>query len=233
MAHRSRRYQHNRELVEKERHYALDEAIQTLKSMDQVGFEETVECTVQLGIDPRQSDQQVRGTLALPHGTGKEVRVAAFAAGDAADQAREAGADYVGADDLIEQVEDGFMDFDVALATPDMMSRIGRLGRYLGPRGLMPSPKSGTVREDIGAAVEEFKAGKIEFRSDGGGNIHVPVGKLSFSIEQLAENVRALIGQLVLSKPPASKGRYLRKVYLSSTMSPAVRIDIAEVYSRS
>ncbi len=233
MVQRSRRYEHNRQLVEKERHYPLDEAIQTLKSMDQVRFEETVECTVQLGIDPRQSEQQVRGTLTLPHGTGKEVRVAAFADGAAADQAREAGADYVGADDLIERVEGGFMDFDVALATPDMMSRIGRLGRYLGPRGLMPSPKSGTVREDLGAAVEEFKAGKIEFRNDAGGNVHVPVGKLSFSIEQLAENVRALIGQLVLMKPRAGKGRYLRKAYLSSTMSPGVRIDITEAYSRS
>jgi large subunit ribosomal protein L1 len=233
MGRRSRRYVQAREKVDRERLYALAEAVEALKSMQQVSFDETVECAVQLGIDPRQSDQQVRGTIALPHGTGKTRRVAAFAEGPAADEAAEAGADFVGADELIERVENGFMDFEVAVATPDMMSRIGRLGRYLGPRGLMPSPKSGTVREDIGEAVGEFKAGKIEFRNDSGGNVHVPVGKLSFATGDIVENVRALVSELLRLKPPAAKGRYLRKVCLSSTMSPAVKVDVAEAYSRS
>jgi large subunit ribosomal protein L1 len=233
MTNRSRRYQRSRTRVEKGRQYGLQEAVETLKSMARARFDETVECTVQLGIEPRHSDQQVRGTITLPHGTGKSVSVAAFAEGAAAEQAREAGADYVGADDLIEKVEGGFMDFDVAVAVPEMMSRIGRLGRFLGPRGLMPSPKSGTMREDIGQAVQEFKAGKIEFRNDAGGNVHVPVGKLSFSTEALVENVEAFIGELLRLRPLSTKGRYLRKVYLSSTMNPAVRVDIAEAFSRS
>ncbi len=233
MSQRSRRYQQAAQNVDRERFYSLEEAIGVLKSMDQANFDETVECSVQLGIEPRHSDQQVRGTITLPHGTGQERKVAVFAEGAPAEQAREAGADIVGADELIEKVEEGFMDFDVALATPDMMSRIGRLGRHLGPRGLMPSPKSGTVREDLGEAVREFKAGKIEFRNDAGGNIHVPVGKLSFPIEHLVENVRALMAELVRLRPVAAKGRYLRKVHLSSTMSPALKIDIPTAYTRS
>jgi len=233
MANRSRRYLKSQELVDREREYPLEESLNVLKSMEHPRFEETVECSVQLGIQPRQSDQQVRGTISLPHGTGKTRQIAVFAEGPPAEEAAEAGADYVGADDLIERVEDGFMDFDIALATPDMMSRIGRLGRFLGPRGLMPSPKSGTVREDIGQAVSEFKAGKIEFRNDAGGNIHVPVGKTSFSTEELAENVRALIEELLRLKPAAAKGRYLRGVHVSTTMNPSVEVDIAEAFSRS
>ncbi|MFW6119136.1 MAG: 50S ribosomal protein L1 [Planctomycetota bacterium] len=233
MANRSRRYLTSREMVDREREYPLEEALNMLKTMEHPRFEETVECAVQLGIEARQSDQQVRGTITLPHGTGKTRTVAVFAEGPPAEEAAEAGADYVGADELIERVENGFMDFDIALATPDMMSRIGRLGRFLGPRGLMPSPKSGTVREDIGQAVSEFKAGKIEFRNDAGGNVHVPVGKVSFSTQDLADNVRALIDELLRLKPPAARGRFLRGVHVSTTMNPSVKVDIAEAFSRS
>jgi large subunit ribosomal protein L1 len=226
MVCRSRRYQQSRQSVDRSRLYPLEEALQQVKSLPPARFDETVECSVQLSIDSRHSDQQVRGSIALPHGTGKTRRVAVFAEGSRAEAARQAGADHVGADDLIEKVMGGFMDFDVALATPDMMSRIGRLGRHLGPRGLMPSPKSGTVREDIAAAVGEFRGGRIEFRNDAGGNVHVPVGKVSFSTEHLAENVRALIDQLLRLKPPAAKGKYLMKVYVGSTMNPAVRVQL-------
>ncbi len=227
MTQRSRRYERSRQVVERGEALPLEEAIGKLKAMESARFDETVECTVQLGIDPRHSDQQVRGSISLPHGTGKERTVAVFAEGANADAANEAGADIVGADDLIEQVQNGFMDFDVALATPDMMSRIGRLGRFLGPRGLMPSPKSGTVRDDIAEAVAEFKAGKIEFRNDSGGNIHVPVGKMSFDVQALTDNVVALIEQLLRMRPPATKGKYFRKVCISSTMNPAVQVDLS------
>jgi large subunit ribosomal protein L1 len=226
MGRRSRRYEKSRQLADRSRAFALEEAIETLKAMNPARFDETLECSVQLGIDPRHSDQQVRGSIALPHGTGKERRVAVFAEGAKGEAAAQAGADCVGADELIERVEGGFADFDVALATPDMMGRIGRLGRYLGPRGLMPSPKSGTVREDIAEAVAEFKAGRIEFRNDSGGNVHVPVGKISFATEAVAENVHALIDQLVRMKPPASKGKYLSKVCICSTMNPAIQVDL-------
>ena len=226
MGQRSRRYQRSRQVVDGALTYSLKEALDTLKSMDPARFDETVECCVQLGIDPRHSDQQVRGNISLPHGTGKERTVAVFAEGDKAEAARNAGADIVGADDLVERVADGFMDFDVALATPDMMSRIGRLGRFLGPRGLMPSPRSGTVQEDIDQAVREFKAGKIEFRNDTGGNVHMVVGKLSFSIDALAENTQALIDLLLRMKPPAAKGKYLMKVSVCSTMNPAIQVQV-------
>jgi large subunit ribosomal protein L1 len=213
-------------MVDHSRTYTLEEALQQLKAMPTVRFDETVECSVQLGIDPRHSDQQVRGSISLPHGTGKTRRVAVFAEGAQADEARQAGADVVGSDDLIELVQGGAVDFEVALATPEMMGRIGRLGRVLGPRGLMPSPKSGTVRADVAQAVREFKGGRIEFRNDAGGNVHVPVGKLSFSVEALAENVRALVDQLSRLKPPAAKGRYLNKVHVSSTMNPAFQVNL-------
>ena len=222
---RSRRYTESQRQVERGRVYPLDEAIGKLKAMAPARFDETMECAVKLGIDPRHSDQQVRGSFSLPHGTGKARVVAVFAEGERADAAREAGADVIGADDLIERVQGGFTEFDVALATPDMMGRIGRLGRVLGPRGLMPSPKSGTVRDDVAEAVKEFKGGRIEFRNDATGNVHVPVGKASFSVEALADNVRAVLDQLVKSKPPASKGRYIQKVYVSSTMNPAIQVE--------
>jgi large subunit ribosomal protein L1 len=227
MPHRSRRYREALLVVDRTRAYPLADAIGKVKSMPAVKFDETVECTVCLGIDPRHSDQQVRGTISLPHGTGTSRRVAVFAEGPNAEAASQAGADVVGGQELIDRVNEGFLDFDVALATPDMMSRIGRLGRVLGPRGLMPSPKSGTVREDIGAAVKEFKAGMLEFRNDAGGNVHVPVGKRSFSEQQLAENVTALLEQLQRMKPPSSKGRYMKKVSLASTMSPGVQVELS------
>ncbi|MHC4479748.1 MAG: 50S ribosomal protein L1 [Planctomycetota bacterium] len=226
MAQRSRRYQESRQMVEAGRAYPLEEALELLKSMAPARFDETVECAVQLGIDARHSDQQVRSSIALPHGTGQERRVAVFAEGAQAEAAVEAGADFVGADEMIERVEGGFTDFDVAVATPQMMSRIGRLGRHLGPRGLMPSPKSGTVREDVGEAVAEFKAGRIEFRNDAGGNVHVPMGKLSFPTEALAGNVRALLEQLLRLKPAGAKGKYLRQICVSSTMNPAVQVSL-------
>jgi len=226
MGRGSRAYQQLRQAVDKTASYSLSEAVEKVKSISRARFDETVECHVQLGIDPRQSDQQVRGSISLPHGTGKSRAVAVFAEGENAEAAQKAGADIVGGDDLIERVQDGFTGFDVAIATPDMMSRIGRLGRYLGPRGLMPSPKSGTVRADIAEAVAEFKAGKIEFRNDAGGNVHVPVGKASFSAEALAENVGALLEQLLRMRPVATKGKYLKKVHLASTMSPGVRVDV-------
>jgi large subunit ribosomal protein L1 len=226
MPHRSRRYRAALQTVERTHPYPLAEALARVKAMPPAKFNETVECTISLGIDPRHSDQQVRGTISLPHGTGTSRRVAVFAEGPNADIARQAGADIVGGQELIDQVNGGFTDFDVALATPDMMSRIGRLGRVLGPRGLMPSPKSGTVREDVAVAVREFKAGMIEFRNDAGGNIHVPVGKMSFSEQQLTENVAALLEQVTRMKPPSAKGRYLKKVCVASTMSPAVLVEV-------
>ena len=226
MPHRSRRYNEALKTVDRARSYPLDEAIHIVKGMPPAKFDETVELAVYLGIDSRHSDQQVRGTISLPHGTGSSRRVAVFAEGPNADTARAAGADVVGGQELIDQVNDGFMDFDVALATPDMMGRIGRLGRVLGPRGLMPSPKSGTVRADIGPAVKEFKAGMLEFRNDAGGNVHVPVGKRSFTEQQLLENVTALLDQLTRMKPPSSKGRYLKKVCITSTMNPGVQVEV-------
>jgi len=226
MGSRSRRYAQNRQQVDTSALYPLSEAIRLLRSLRAARFDETVEVAVQLGIDPRQSEQQVRGSVSLPHGIGKTLRVAVFAEGEKAEQARQAGADVVGAADLIERVEQGWMEFDVALATPQMMRMLGRLGRLLGPRGLMPTPKNGTVREDIDAAVKEFKAGKVELRNDSGGNVHAPVGKLSFDDAMLEENVREVLDQLQRMKPASSKGRYLRRVVLSSTMGPGVKVGV-------
>jgi large subunit ribosomal protein L1 len=201
------------------------EALGMVKSLASAKFDETVEIAVRLGVDPRKADQMVRGTVGLPSGTGKDVRVAVFAAGEAAQQARDAGADIVGADDLAEQIQKGQMDFDVAIATPDMMPLVGRLGRVLGPRGLMPNPKTGTVTQDVGRAVTEFKGGKVEYRTDRYGNIHVPLGKASFEPTALETNFRAVLDELQRAKPAAAKGRYLRKITVSSTMGPGVHID--------
>jgi large subunit ribosomal protein L1 len=188
-------------------------------------FDESVEVAVRLGVDPRKADQMVRGTVALPSGTGKDVRVAVFANGEAADAARAAGAEIVGSDDLAAEIEKGNMDFDVAIATPDLMPLVGRLGRVLGPRGLMPNPKTGTVTQDVARAVTEFKGGKVEYRTDRYGNVHVPLGKVSFEPEALEVNFRAVLDELQRAKPASAKGRYLRKITVSSTMGPGVKVD--------
>ena len=213
--------------------YSPSEALDIVKNVAKAGFDESVDVSVRLGVDPRKADQMVRGTVALPAGTGKDVRVAVFATGDAAAQAREAGADLVGADDLAAQVEAGKFDFDVAIATPDMMPLVGRLGRALGPRGLMPNPKTGTVTNDVGRAVSEFKGGKVEYRTDRYGNVHVPLGKVSFEPSALQTNFRAVLDELQRAKPAAAKGRYLRKITVSSTMGPGVRIDTGRLRPES
>jgi len=201
------------------------EALAMVKSMASAKFDETVDVAVRLGVDPRKADQMVRGTVGLPSGTGKDVRVAVFAAGEAAQEARDAGADLVGADDLAAEIEKGNFNFDIAIATPDMMPLVGRLGRTLGPRGLMPNPKTGTVTNDVGRAVSEFKGGKVEYRTDRYGNVHVQLGKASFVPEALEANFRAVLDELQRAKPAAAKGRYLKKITVSSTMGPGVKVD--------
>ena len=220
----SKRYRALRDKVKSLDAVPLADAIQQLKSFGTTKFVQTVEVSTNLGIDPRQSDQNVRGSVALPHGIGKTVRVAVFAQGDNAEKATAAGADIVGGDDLAQRIKAGFLDFDVALATPDMMGVVGPLGRLLGPRGLMPSPRSGTVTTDISAGVREFKAGKIEFRSDKGGNVAAAVGKLNFSDEQLIDNITTFLNHLRSVKPAAAKGTYIRTITISATMSPGIRI---------
>jgi large subunit ribosomal protein L1 len=201
------------------------EALALVKTTASAKFDETVDMAVRLGVDPRKAEQMIRGTVALPSGTGKDVRVAVFASGEAADAARAAGAEFVGADDLAAQIDGGMMAFDVAIATPDMMPLVGRLGRVLGPRGLMPNPKTGTVTQDVGRAVSEFKGGKVEYRTDRYGNVHVPLGKASFEPDALEANFRAVLDELQRAKPASAKGRYLRKITLSSTMGPGVKVD--------
>ena len=201
------------------------EALALVKSLASAKFDETVEIAVRLGVDPRKADQMVRGTVALPSGTGKDVRVAVFAAGEAAQEARDAGADLVGADDLAAEIEKGNFNFDIAIATPDMMPLVGRLGRTLGPRGLMPNPKTGTVTQDVGRAVGEFKGGKVEYRTDRYGNVHVPIGKASFELAALQTNLLALIDEVERAKPATAKGKYLKKIVISSTMGPGVKVD--------
>ncbi|MDE3086041.1 MAG: 50S ribosomal protein L1 [Acidobacteriota bacterium] len=223
--HKGKGYRAALERFDREHLYAPAEAVELVKEMARAKFDETVELAVRLGVDPRKADQIVRGTLTLPSGTGKTARVVAFAAGEAAAEARAAGADEVGADDLVARVESGFLDFDVAIATPDLMGQVGKLGRILGPRGLMPNPKTGTVTTDVGKAVTEFKGGRVEYRTDKVGNVHVGVGKVSFDRAQLLANVHAVIEELVRAKPAAAKGKYLRAVTLSSTMGPGVHID--------
>jgi large subunit ribosomal protein L1 len=210
---------------DREQLYAPAEAIDLAKSTSKKKFDETVELAVRLGVDPRKADQMVRGTVALPSGTGKDVRVAVFANGDAAAEARAAGADIVGSDDLAAQIEGGMLDFDVAIATPDLMPMVGRLGRSLGPRGLMPNPKTGTVTQEVGKAVEEFKGGKVEYRTDRYGNVHVPIGKASFEPDKLIDNFRAVVDELQRAKPASSKGRYLKRITIATTMGPGINVD--------
>ena len=201
-------------------------ALAKVKSMATAKFDETIELAVRLGLDPRKADQAVRGTVALPSGTGKTVRVAVFAAGEAAEAARAAGADIVGTDELAAEIEKGKMDFDIAIATPDLMPMVGKLGRALGPRGLMPNPKTGTVTNDVGRAVSEFKGGKVEYRTDRYGNVHVRIGNASFDAAALEANFRAVLDEVQRAKPAAAKGKYLRKISLSTTMGPGVKVDL-------
>ena len=225
MAQHGKKYKESLGKVDRLALYGVGEAVDLVKSLASAKFDETVELAVRLGVDPRKADQIVRGTLSLPEGTGRTVRVAVFAAGEAAGEARAAGADVVGADDLVAKINGGFLDFDVAIATPDLMGQVGTLGRVLGPRGLMPNPKTGTVTTDVGKAVTEFKGGRVEYRTDKVGNIHIRVGKASFGREQLMANIRAVIDELQRAKPAAAKGRYFLSVTLSSTMGPGVHID--------
>ncbi len=226
----SKRLRTAREAIEPERLYTPAEAIALVKENATANFDETVEVAFRLGVDPRKADQIVRGTVALPQGTGTTVRVAVFASGDAAREAEEAGADVVGDDDLIERIsEENWLEFDAAVATPDMMSKVGRIGKLLGPRGLMPNPKAGTVTQDVGKTVEEIKAGKVEYRTDKLGNIHLAVGKASFSADALLENYAAVLDEIVRAKPSAAKGRYLRSITVSSTMGPGIPLDPTEV----
>jgi large subunit ribosomal protein L1 len=208
---------------------SLAQAVEFVRQQATAKFDETVEISARLGVDPKYADQMVRGTVVLPHGTGKTVRVLVFAKGEKIREAEQAGADFAGAEDLCQKVAEGFLDFDRAIATPDMMAEVGKLGRVLGPRGLMPNPKAGTVTFDLVKAIKEVKGGKIEFRVDKGGNLHVPVGKASFGADMLEENIRVFLAEVARLKPAAAKGAYLKTVTLSSTMGPGVRIDASEV----
>lgn len=225
---KSKRYTEGAAAIDKEKDYALAEAIALLKGLPVAKFDETVDLAFKLGIDPKKSDQLVRGTISLPHGTGKNVRVAVFAKGAQADEAKAAGADFVGHEDLIAKIGGGWTDFDVAVTTPDLMRDVGRLGRTLGPRGLMPSPKTGTVTKEVGRVIKELKAGRIEFRTDKGANIHVPIGKKSFGESALVDNARTMIDAVVKAKPATVKGTYLKKCVVSSTMGAGIRINIRD-----
>src|SRR5437868_4284958 len=229
MAQHGKRYRDSRASFEREQVYSPVEAVRLLKAMDNTKFDETVEVHFRLGLNVRHADEQLRGTLMLPHGTGKEVRIAVFAEGDKAREAQDAGADVVGSADLAKRIEEGFMEFDVAIATPDQMGNVGRLGRILGPRGLMPNPKTGTVTFDVGKAVSDAKAGKLEYRTDRGANVHLAIGKRSFAERQLVENYAAVLDEIVRAKPAASKGRYIRQVTLATTMSPGIHVDPSRV----
>jgi large subunit ribosomal protein L1 len=232
MSQHGKKYKESLGKVDRETLYGLSEAVDLVKSTASAKFDETVELAVRLGVDPRKADQIVRGTLSLPEGTGKTNRVAVFAAGDAAAEARAAGADEVGADDLVAKINGGFLDFDIAIATPDLMGQVGSLGRVLGPRGLMPNPKTGTVTMDISQAVKEVKAGKVEFRVDKTGVIHAPVGKVSFATDKLLENANSVIQAVLKAKPSAAKGKYVKSVTLCSTMGPGVHLDVAAYNAR-
>lgn len=227
MKSRSKRYVDSNKTVEKSKEYELKEAVSVLKTFNKTKFDETVDIVMKLGVDPKHSDQIVRGSFSLPKGVGKEVRVVVFASGDKIELAQKAGAVEAGGDDLLKKVEGGWLDFDVAISTPDMMGKVGKLGRVLGPQGKMPSPKSGTVTNDVETAVKEFKEGKIEYRTDAGGNVHVPVGKTSFSEEDLIANLSSFIKHIVSNKPPAAKGIFVQKISISSSMSPGVRVALA------
>lgn len=229
MAKRGKKYQEAAKLVDRDKLYTPEEAVELVKKMASAKFDETVEVAIRLGVDSKKQDQAVRGVVVLPHGTGKVQRVLVFAKGEKAKEAEAAGADYVGDTDMINKIQQGWLDFDVCVATPDMMAEVGKLGRILGGKGLMPNPKAGTVTMDVAKAVQEIKAGKIEFRLDKAGQIHAPIGKVSFETEKLVENFRALVDAVNRAKPAAAKGVYLKNIALSSTMGPSVRVDAAAI----
>jgi len=231
MAKKGKRIRTANETVDRDRAYPLDDAIRLVKQNARAKFDETVEVAMNLGIDPRHADQMVRGVINLPHGTGKAVRVAVFARGDKAEEAKAAGADLVGAEDLAEKIQAGEINFDRCIATPDMMAVVGKLGRVLGPRGLMPNPKLGTVTQDVGQAVEASKGGQVEYRAEKAGVVHAGVGKASFSDEALVENIRALVDAVNRAKPSGAKGTYIKRISLSSTMGPGLKLDIANALS--
>jgi large subunit ribosomal protein L1 len=222
---RGKRYRDSVARIDRTREYPLEEAVDVLKNLPVAKFAETVEFSANLGVNPKHADQQVRGTVLLPHGTGKDVRVLVLTRGEKEQEAKEAGADFVGSNDYIEKINEGWFEFDVAIATPDMMGDVGKLGRILGPRGLMPNPKLGTVTFDVSKAVKDAKAGKIEYRVDKGSNIHVPVGKLTFDRNKLVENIKALMLELLRAKPASAKGKYVKSAHISSTMGPSIELD--------
>jgi large subunit ribosomal protein L1 len=232
MVKRSKRYREIAKKLEEDKEYTLEEAVHLLKEMASAKFVETVDIAVKLGIDPKKSEQMVRGFVVLPHGTGKKKRIVVFAKGEKEIEAKEAGADYIGAEDLIEKISKGWFEFDAIVATPDMMKDVGKLGKILGPRGLMPSPKTGTVTFEIASAVKEIQAGKVDFRIDKGGVIHSPIGKIDFAENQLVDNVLAFVDAVIKAKPPSAKGQYLRKVHISSTMGPGIKIQIIDIMNK-
>lgn len=217
------------EKVDRNQRYQLEDSLKLVKETARAKFDETVDLAIRLGVDPRQADQNIRGTVALPHGMGKTVRVLAFAKGEKEREAQEAGADFIGSDELIKKISEGWLDFDKAVATPDMMAAVGRIGKILGPRGLMPNPKTGTVSLDIGKAVREIKAGKLEFRVDKAGIVHVPVGRASFSADQLIDNARMVLQTVLRAKPASAKGNYIKGVTVATTMGPGIKIDLAQI----
>lgn len=227
MKKKGKKYQDSAKLVDRSKQYDLNEALELVKQTAKANFDETVEMAVRLGVDPRKNDQQVRGAVVLPNGTGKTQRVLVFAKGDKVKEAEAAGADFVGDQEYINKINQGWFDFDVIVATPDMMAEVGKLGRVLGPKGLMPNPKTGTVTFEVEKAVKEIKAGKVEYRVDKAGNVHAPIGKVSFDNEKLAENFEAVVDALVKAKPSAAKGTYMKNISISSTMGPGVRVNPA------
>ncbi|MCQ2010636.1 MAG: 50S ribosomal protein L1 [Sporolactobacillus sp.] len=229
MAKRGKKYQEQAKAVDRSKTYDVEEAVSLVKKIASAGFDESVDVAVRLGVDTRKNDQQVRGAVVLPNGTGKTQRVLVFAKGDKAKEAEAAGADYVGEAEYVEKISGGWFDFDVVVATPDMMAQVGRLGRVLGPKGLMPNPKTGTVTFDVEKAVKEIKAGKVEYRAQKDGNVHVPIGKVSFDEEKLVENFKVLVETLIKVKPAAAKGTYMKNIAVSSTMGPGVKVAVASV----